>query len=102
MLPSFSCPTAIRMTLVRNLNLRNVEGYSKILEKISPTYVEPKSYMYVGYSRRRLAFESMPSHGDILDFSKQLATQMSYKIVDESRESRVVLLTRLEKPMKVV
>lgn len=100
-LPSFSCSTAIRITLVRNLNLKNVEGYAKLLDPFSPTYVEPKSYMYVGYSRRRLTFESMPSHKEITDFSKQLAAQMSYRMIDESPESRVVLLSRLEKPVKI-
>ncbi len=100
-LPSFSCPTALRITLVRNLNLKNAEGYSRLLETTSPTYVEPKSYMYVGYSRRRLDFESMPSHQEILDFSRRLATETSYKIIDESPESRVVLLSRLDKARKI-
>jgi len=101
LLPSFSCPTVIRITLLRDLNLKNVEGYARLLEPISPTYIEPKSYMYVGYSRRRLTFESMPTHGDIIEFSKSLASQTSYTIIDESPESRVALLSRLKKPKKV-
>ena len=101
MLPSFSCPTAIRITLVRDLNLKNVEGYARLLKPISPTYIEPKSYMYVGYSRRRLTFEAMPNHKNIIDFSKSLATQISYTVIDEAPESRVALLSRLEKPKKI-
>ena len=101
MLPSFSCPTAVRITLVRKLNLKNPKDYAKLLESISPTYVEPKSYMYVGYSRKRLTFESMLSHKEIVDFSNQLAAEMSYRVIDESPESRVVLLSRLKKPKKI-
>jgi tRNA wybutosine-synthesizing protein 1 len=100
-LSSFSCPTAVRITLVRNLNLKNVEGYCRLVEASSPTYVEPKSYMYVGYSRRRLDFESMPSHRDILGFSRELAAGTSYRIIDESSESRVALLSRLDKAKKL-
>lgn len=101
MLPSFSCPTAIRTTLVRDLNLNSPEEYAKLLRPVTPTYVEPKSYMYVGYSRSRLSLDSMPSHKDVVDFSRKLAAEMSYKILDESPESRVVLLSRLEKSIKI-
>jgi len=100
-LPSLSCPTAIRITLVRGLNLKNPRGYARLLDPISPTYVEPKSYMYVGWSRRRLTFESMPSHHEIVDFSKDLAQHMSYKMIDESPESRVALLSELERPKRL-
>ncbi len=100
LLPSFRCPTVIRITAVRGLNMGDVEGYAKLIEKANPTYVEPKAYMYVGFSRLRLGYESMPSHREICDFALQLARETGYNIVDESEESRVVLLSRLEKPIK--
>jgi tRNA wybutosine-synthesizing protein 1 len=99
LLPSLKCPTVIRVTLVRGLNMKNVKGYAKIIEKASPTYVEPKAYMHVGFSRLRLGFENMPSHKEIRDFARQLAEETGYGIVDESPESRVVLLSKLEKPI---
>jgi tRNA wybutosine-synthesizing protein 1 len=101
MLRSFRCPTVIRITLAQGLNMKNVKGYAGIIRKASPTYVEPKAYMHVGFSRLRMDFENMPSYVQIHEFSMELANETGYRIVDESKESRVALLSRLEKPFLV-
>lgn len=36
LLPSFRCPTVIRTTLVRGLNMENADEYAKLVEKASP------------------------------------------------------------------
>jgi tRNA wybutosine-synthesizing protein 1 len=100
-LSSFKCPTAIRLTLVRNLNLKAVEKYAQLIDKANPTYVEAKSYMFVGMSRLRLRFDSMPTHGEIRAFAERLSELSGYKILDESPQSRVVLLSKIEKPIKL-
>jgi len=100
LLPSFSCPTVIRITAVRGLNMGDIKDYAKLIEKASPTYIEPKAYMHVGFSRLRLGYESMPSHREIRDFALQLARETGYNVADESEESRVVLLSHIEKPVK--
>jgi tRNA wybutosine-synthesizing protein 1 len=100
LLQSFSCPTVIRITAVHGLNMGNIGEYAKLIEKANPTYIEPKAYMHVGFSRLRLGYEGMPSHEEIQKFALQLAEATSYKIVDESEESRVVLLSRLDKPIR--
>jgi len=43
----------------------------------------------------------MPTHREIQDFAARLAEEMGYNILDEAPESRVVLLSRLEKPVKL-
>jgi tRNA wybutosine-synthesizing protein 1 len=96
-LPSFKCPTVIRITLAKGLNLKNIKGYAKIIQKATPTYVEPKAYMHVGFSRLRIGFENMPSHEDIKRFATQLAEHTGYSVINESPESRVVLLSESEK-----
>jgi len=101
LLPSFRCPTVIRITSARNLNLKHPELYARLIKKANPTYVEPKAYMHVGFSRLRLGFKNMPTHREIQDFATQLAKEMGYNILDEAPESRVVLLSRLEKPIKL-
>jgi len=63
--------------------------------------LEPKAYMHVGFSRLRLDGSNMPSHREIRDFATQLANEMGYNILDESADSRVVLLSHLEKPIKL-
>jgi tRNA wybutosine-synthesizing protein 1 len=100
LLPSFTCPTVIRITSVRDLNMNNIEGYSRLIEKANPTYVEPKAFMHVGFSRLRLGYENMPSHREIRHFASKLARETGYGIIDESKISRVVLLSRLAKSIR--
>jgi len=100
LLPSFKCPTVIRITLVRGSNMRNIKGYAKLIEKANPTYIEPKAYMHVGFSRLRLGYEYMPSHPEIHKFATQIAKETGYNTIDESQESRVVLLSKLETPIR--
>jgi tRNA wybutosine-synthesizing protein 1 len=100
LLPSFKCPTVFRITSVRGLNMGGVKGYGELVEKAKPAYVEAKAYMHVGFSRRRLDFENMPIHREIREFAAQLAAETTYDIIDESEESRVVLLSRLGKPKR--
>lgn len=101
LLPSFNCPTVMRITLVRHLNLKHPELYAKLIEKAQPTYVEPKAYMHVGFSRLRLTYANMPLHKEVQEFAVSLARETSYKVINESKESRVVLLSKLEKPIKL-
>lgn len=101
MLPSFKCPTVIRMTLVRHVNMKKPGLYAQLIEKANPTYVEPKAYMHVGFSRLRLSFRNMPTHQEIREFAVPLAKELGYNILNEAPESRVVLLSRLEKPIKL-
>jgi len=101
LLPSFKCPTVLRLTLVRHLNLGRPELYARLIEKANPTYIEPKAYMHVGFSRLRLNYENMPSHQEIRDFAFRLAKETGYNLLDEAPESRVVLLSRLEKAIRL-
>jgi tRNA wybutosine-synthesizing protein 1 len=98
LIPSFRCPTVIRTTLVRGLNMEGVEEYAKLVEKANPTYIEAKAYMHIGFSGLRLGFDCMPSHKEVRDFAQKLSEASGYKILDESVESRVVLLSNSEKP----
>jgi tRNA wybutosine-synthesizing protein 1 len=101
LLPSFNCPTVIRITLVRNLNLKHPEQYAQLIQRANPTYVEPKAYMHVGFSRLRLEFQNMPTHREVRSFATDLSKEMNYDILDEAEASRVVLLSRLERPIKL-
>jgi tRNA wybutosine-synthesizing protein 1 len=101
LIQSFNCPTVIRLTSVKGLNMKNVEEYSKIIREASPSYVEVKAYMYIGYSRKRMRFNNMPNHLEIRRFGESLSERTGYKLVDESPDSRVVLLTNLDKPLPI-
>ena len=98
--PSFRCPTVIRMTLVRKHNIKSVEEYAQLIEKADPTYIEAKAYMHIGFSTLRLGYDSMPDHREVHDFAERLTELTSYHIIDESVESRVVLLSKRKKPLR--
>jgi tRNA wybutosine-synthesizing protein 1 len=100
LLQSFRCPTVIRTTLVKGKNMDHVDEYAKLVEKADPTYVEAKAYMHVGFSSLRLDFNNMPEHREIYDFAKCLSERTGYHIIDESTESRVVLLSKRKKPAR--
>ena len=101
-LKSFSCPTVIRITLVKGWNLKSPNKYAKIITKADPTYVEPKAFMSLGGSLFRLPRDAMPTFKDIMDFSKELQISSGYKIIDSVDVSRIALLSKLEKPIKLV
>jgi tRNA wybutosine-synthesizing protein 1 len=92
MLSSFNSRTVIRMTCVKDYNMSHPEEYARLIERSNPNFVEIKAYMYVGNSRKRLEFSNMPRNQDIHDFASSIAELCGRKIVNESRESRVVLL----------
>jgi tRNA wybutosine-synthesizing protein 1 len=82
----------IRLTLVKGVNMIDAVGYASLIKKYKPRCVECKAYMYVGYSQKRLKKENMPLHSEIKEFALQIAKYSGYNIIDEKKESRVVLL----------
>ncbi|MEM2604824.1 MAG: 4-demethylwyosine synthase TYW1 [Candidatus Korarchaeum sp.] len=102
LLQSLSCPTVMRIPLIRGLNMdgKSLEGFSRLIERYQPTYVEPKAYEWVGYSRRRLSKANMPWHSEVREFAERLAELTGYRILDESEESGIVLLSRLERAIR--
>jgi len=89
--------TVIRLTLMKNINMSNLQEYARLIEKANPSFVELKGYVWVGSSRSRLKKENMPFHEDILEFSKKLSDLTKIKLVDDKKESRVALLSNLNK-----
>ena len=101
MLQNFRCPTAVRMTMVKDHNMNLISQYAKIVEKANPTYIEVKAYMHIGFSNLRLGFDQMPMHQEVKDFAIKLAAESGYRLINEAPESRVVLLSRLDRPIQV-
>jgi tRNA wybutosine-synthesizing protein 1 len=85
--------TVLRITLMRNLNVR-AEKFAPLIARASPKFIEAKAYMHLGHSRFKLERQAMPSHEEVREFSKELEKRTGYRITDESRVSRVVLLEK--------
>jgi tRNA wybutosine-synthesizing protein 1 len=82
------------MTLVKNHNMNNIEQYAKLIEKANPAFIEAKAYMHIGFSNLRLEFDDMPQLAEVKTFAETLSEKTGYSIIDESADSRVVLLSR--------
>jgi len=48
--------------------------------------------VFVGHSRENLAMENMPSHDDIMEFSRKIAPLTNREVLSDSRPSRVALV----------
>lgn len=90
--PSLDTRTVVRVTSVKGLNMKDPKGYARLISKAEPDFIEVKAYMFVGGSRLRLTMDHMPSHEEVKAFASEIADELSYDVVDEQVESRVVLL----------
>ena len=63
-----------------------------ILRRESPTFIEPKGYVFVGDSRRRMNMDNMPSPTMIREFSERLGGELGMEVLKERRDSRVAVL----------
>ena len=72
------------------------DKYAKLIEKALPDFVEVKAGMSVGFARlqNRIKYEDMASHDEIKEFAEKISNSLGYKIKDEKRDSRVVLLNK--------
>ena len=94
--------TVFRINLVKDLNMIEPENYAALIKKANPMFVEIKGFMSIGFARQRLSYERMPYHKDIVDFSNEILKFLpEYKFLDEKKESRVVLLSKNKKDMRI-
>jgi tRNA wybutosine-synthesizing protein 1 len=85
---------ALRITLVKGLNMIDPDGYGALVKKAQPDYVEVKAYMHLGYSRYRLPREAMPTHAEVLGFARKVADAAGYRQAMDVELSRVALLSK--------
>jgi tRNA wybutosine-synthesizing protein 1 len=93
LLPSINTRKVIRVTALKGLNMDFEMEFAKLIEKSAVDFVEIKGYMFVGYSRKRMQQSNMPLHSEVKSFAERINKHLNYTFVDESRESRVVLLS---------
>jgi tRNA wybutosine-synthesizing protein 1 len=89
---SFSCKRVIRLTMVKNRNMKSSEKYAELIKKANPDFLEIKGYVHVGESQKRLPRETMPLHEEVREFAEKLSKESGYAYRDEQVQSRVVLL----------
>ncbi len=93
--PSLKCRKVVRFTLINGLNdsLEYLDKFIEMFERSNTDYLEIKSYMHLGSSRDNLTAENMPTHNDVVEFSKEIEKRSKlFKIHNEQKESRIILL----------
>ena len=99
--PKLKTRKVLRLTLIKNLNMDDIKEYANLIKIAKPDFVEAKGFMSAGFSRQRLGYDKMPWHSEIKEFSKKLAKLTGLKILEEKKESCVVLLGKSKKNMKI-
>ena len=86
--------TAIRLTLVKNMNMFNPEEYALHLADKEFNFLEHKSAMPIGDAKYRMEYSEMPTHEEIKKFAEKICSINQWKIIDEKPESKVVLVMK--------
>ena len=94
--------TVLRLTLVRNINITDAKDYAKLIKMAEPMFVEVKGYVAIGFSRARLGVAFMPLHSEVKKFAMEIGKYCGYKIVDEKKNSRVVLLMKKDRKDRIM
>ena len=99
LIESFKCPKVMRITAIKGINTDYSDNFSKLIDLSNCTYVEIKAYMHLGYSTSRLDKSNMPRFKDIEKLGEQISKSTGYKVIRRCNNSRVLLLSRLKKPI---
>ena len=101
LLPSLNTRTVIRHTIIKGLNMSGPKAFSKLDRMADPMFIEPKAFVLVGYSRKRLTLENMPSHDEVVAFTNSLNEELGLDFCSEKKDSRVTLLAKDRKDMTI-
>jgi tRNA wybutosine-synthesizing protein 1 len=83
------------MTLIKGYNdsYDFVREFANMMVQGNPHFIELKSYMHIGMSTQRLERDHMLEMHEIRNFAAELCAKMrSFKVMDESEISRIVVL----------
>ena len=94
LLPSLDTRIVCRHTLMKGVNMSDahIKEFAALDNRADPDFIENKGYVFVGHSRENLAMENMPSHDDIMAFSRKIAPLTNREVLSDSRPSRVALV----------
>lgn len=95
--------TVFRMNLIRDLNISEeyIKDYSQLIKKANPLFVELKGFMSVGYARKRLGYERMPTFNEMKNFAEKLSSETGLKILDFHEHSRAFVLGKNKEELKI-
>lgn len=95
LLKTRSYRTCIRLTLIKDENMTDLQGYADLIKRGQPDFIELKSYMWVGESQLRYKTQNMPYMDEVRNFTQELLKLLpEYEFMREHIPSRVTLLIK--------
>lgn len=91
------CRRVIRLTVIKGVNDApgTLREYAGLIEKSKVDFVEIKSYMALGFSRKRLGPKHMAYPEYLTPWVEELVKLMpNYQLIDEDKQSQILLLKR--------
>ncbi|KNH09682.1 hypothetical protein XU18_0367 [Perkinsela sp. CCAP 1560/4] len=91
--------TVFRLTLVKNYNVEQIDGYISLVRLGKPEFIEVKGVTYCGDNGEDgISMRNVPYHHEVIDFCKLLLERIgdTYDIACEHEHSCCVLLARKE------
>ena len=91
------CRRVIRLTVIRDVNEddQTLPEYAALIEKSKVDFVEVKSYMALGFSRKRLGPKHMAYPEYLTPWTERLVNHLpNYQIIDQDTQSQIILLKR--------
>jgi tRNA wybutosine-synthesizing protein 1 len=95
LLATLNTRTVLRMTLIKGYNdtCDFIGEFADMMVQGNPHFIELKSYMHIGMSTQRLEQSHMMEMSEVRRFAANLCANIpSFKIMDESEISRIVVL----------
>lgn len=90
------CRTVFRMTLVKGINMKDPEGYARLIKNSQAHFFEAKGYAWLGESRERLPHSASPRFEELEQFAEEIASEAGYNIKMRDRVSNIVVAVRDE------
>ncbi|NIQ04353.1 MAG: 4-demethylwyosine synthase TYW1, partial [Candidatus Korarchaeota archaeon] len=92
LLPTLNTRTVVRITAIKNMNMRSPSKYARLIEKAEPNFISVKGYSHIGGARKRLNEENQPNMKQVEHFAGELSNETGWKIEEKVERGRAVLL----------
>jgi len=84
--------TCIRLTLIRDQNMTDLQGYVDLIRRGDPDFIEIKGYVYAGASQLRMKHTDQPFHEEVIAFTDELMKLLpEYEFVVDHVASKVTM-----------
>lgn len=82
------------MTLVKDYNMSQLEGYAELIRRGKPDFVEIKGVTFTGGKRPELGMKNVPWHQEVVNFTQEICRMVSddYEVASEHAHSCAVLM----------